>query len=133
MSGRIVIVQRAIALDYSNFSGTYDYVHARGLDLVTAREIVLAARVTQRSIGAGATPTLSLHGFYPDQDDAGDVLGTALAGMTIDLGTNPTSTPGVATVTTTNNIPRWLRVITTFRAPSASLDLLVKLSIQLVL
>lgn len=117
-------------MNFSNMTGTYEFVHARALSVAGAREIVLDARVSQRSIGAGVSASVVLFGFYPDPDDGGDVVGADLIDLPIAV--KPDSVPGVVSFGKLNNIPRWIRVVTRMTQPATPEDLLLTMSLQLV-
>lgn len=135
MAGQIIVVQNKILLNYSNLAlgAIYDHVHAEKLNVAHARELIVNARVSARSVGSTGGCALWVRGVYPDADDRGDVEGADLASLAIDLETLPTAVPGIATSSQVNGIPGWIRIGTRFTQASATaVSLLISLSITIV-
>lgn len=133
MSGQIILVQKRISLNYSNLAlgVVYEFVHTPALSVVHAREIILNARVSQRNIGGTASASMIMRGFYPDPDDASDVVGSDL--LTIDLEAAPAAVPGIATATQVNNIPAWIRIISRFtQASGTAVAITITMSVEVV-
>jgi hypothetical protein len=135
VAGQIIVVQRKIMLNYSNLAigVAYDHIHAESLNVAHAREIIVNARVSQRTFGSGTACALFVRGVYPDADDAGDIVGADLGPLAINFVTLPAVVPGVATSTQVNAIPAMIRIGTRFtQSASAVVALMLGLSITIV-
>lgn len=132
MAGQLIVVQKKIALNFSNQTGstTNEYVHAAALNVIHARELIIQVRMSQRNIVAGATATLVVKGYYPDPDDGSDVVGADL--LTLNLSTGISAVPGVGVVTQLNAIPAWIRILTRVVQPATAVACMFTFAIDAV-
>ena len=132
MAGVLFNLLSTTSFDYSSLAlgASTEVVHGpKAIRVVGGKELVLLIRLSAKIIGAGCTITVIVRQVFPSEDDASDPVGTDIISQSLAT----VSAPGGIAVSTTSNIPAYVRVLTKFaQSPSTAGALVSRQMVQLI-